>query len=131
MSADNSNAKEIHSIVKTMFFGEIHEEDAFPYPHLTDAQKEMAKEMIDAVDKFAQASIDSVKLDRDAKIPEDVLMGLAGTGLCGLGVPEDFGGLGLDTTLYARVFSEVAGIDGAVATTLGAHQSIGFKALVK
>lgn len=130
MSADNSNAKEIHSIVKTMFFGEIHEEDAFPYPHLTDAQKEMAKEMIDAVDKFAQASIDSVKLDRDGKIPEDVLLGLAGLGLCGLGVPEDFGGLGLDTTLYARVFSEVAGIDGAVATTLGAHQSIGFKALL-
>lgn len=130
MAADNSNNKEVHSIVKTMFFGEIHEEDVFPFPHLTDAQKEMAKEMIDAVDKFAQSSIDSVKLDRDSKIPEDVLMGLAGLGLCGLGVPEDFGGLGLDTTLYARVFSEVAGIDGAVATTLGAHQSIGFKALL-
>lgn len=130
MAADNSNNKEVHSIVKTMFFGEIHEEDVFPFPHLTDAQKEMAKEMIDAVDRFAQSSIDSVKLDRDSKIPEDVLMGLAGLGLCGLGVPEDFGGLGLDTTLYARVFSEVAGIDGAVATTLGAHQSIGFKALL-
>lgn len=130
MAADNSNNKEVHSIVKTMFFGEIHEEDVFPFPHLTDTQKEMAKEMIDAVDKFAQSSIDSVKLDRDSKIPEDVLMGLAGLGLCGLGVPEDFGGLGLDTTLYARVFSEVAGIDGAVATTLGAHQSIGFKALL-
>ncbi len=130
MSSDQSNSKEIHSIVKTMFFGEIHEEDAFPYPSLSDSQKEMAKEMIDAVDKFAQASINSEKLDREAKIPEDVLQGLAALGLCGLGVPEDFGGLGLDTTLYARVFSEVAGIDGAVATTLGAHQSIGFKALL-
>lgn len=130
MSADHSNTKEIPSLVKTMFFGEIHEEDAFPFPHLTDAQKEMATEMINAVDKFAQTSIDSVKLDRDSKIPQEVMDGLAGLGLCGLGVPEEFGGLGLDTTLYARVFSEVAGIDGAVATTLGAHQSIGFKALL-
>lgn len=130
MSADNSNQKEIPSIVKTMFFGEIHEDVAFPFPHLSETQKEMAKEMINAVDKFAQTSIDSVKLDRDAKIPQDVMDGLAALGLCGLGVPEELGGLGLDTTLYARVFSEVAGIDGAVATTLGAHQSIGFKALL-
>ncbi|MBY0518365.1 MAG: acyl-CoA dehydrogenase family protein [Bacteriovoracaceae bacterium] len=122
--------KEIHSIVKGMFFGEIHEDDVFPFPKLSDAQVEMAKEMINAVERFAQESIDSVKLDREAKISPETLAGLAGLGLCGLGVPEEFGGLGLDYTLYARVFSEIAGIDGAVATTLGAHQSIGYKALI-
>ncbi len=128
MSTENS--KEIHSIVKGMFFGEIHEDDIFPFPDLSDSQIEMAKEMINAVEKFAQTSIDSVKLDREGKIPKETLEGLAGLGLCGLGVPEEFGGLGLDYTLYARVFSEIAGIDGAIATTLGAHQSIGYKALV-
>lgn len=128
MATDNS--KEIHSIVKGMFFGEIHEDDIFPFPDLSDSQIEMAKEMINAVEKFAQTSIDSVKLDREGKIPKETLEGLAGLGLCGLGVPEEFGGLGLDYTLYARVFSEIAGIDGAIATTLGAHQSIGYKALV-
>jgi acyl-CoA dehydrogenase family protein 9 len=129
MSA-NENQKEIPSIVAAMFYGEVHEEEVFPYPHFTENQVEMAKAMTDAVDKFAAANIDSVKLDKEAKIPAEVLQGLAGLGLCGLGVSEEYGGLGLDTTLYARVFSQVAGIDGAVATTLGAHQSIGFKALV-
>jgi acyl-CoA dehydrogenase family protein 9 len=128
MSTDSS--KEIHSIVTGMFFGEIHEEDVFPFPHLSDAQVEVAKEMVNAVNKFAQDMINSEKLDRDAKIPKEVFDGLGALGLCGLGVPEDFGGLGLDTTLYARVFSEVAGIDGAIATALGAHQSIGYKALL-
>jgi acyl-CoA dehydrogenase family protein 9 len=113
-----------------MFYGEVLEDEVFPYPHLSETQVEMAKAMVDAVDKFAKDSIDSAKFDKEAKIPEDVLKGLASLGLCGLGVDEDHGGLGLDTTLYARVFSQISGIDGAIATTLGAHQSIGFKALI-
>lgn len=126
----NENAKEIPSIVKSMFYGEILEDEVFPYPHFTENQVEMAKAMVDAVDKYAQANINSEKLDRDAKIPPEVLAGLAELGLCGLAVGEEYGGLGLDTTLYARVFSQIASYDGAVATTLGAHQSIGYKALL-
>src|SRR5690606_6687988 len=105
-------------------------DEVFPFPHLDENQVEMAKAMIDAVDKFAQDSIDSAKFDKEAKIPDDVLQGLAALGLCGLGVDEEYGGLGLDTTLYARVCSPIAGIDGASASTLGAHQSIGYKALL-
>jgi acyl-CoA dehydrogenase family protein 9 len=128
MSHDSN--KEIPSIVKHMFYGEVMEEEVFPFPHFSEGQIEMAKAMIDAVDKYAQSNIDAAKMDKDAKIPKEVLDGLAGLGLCGLGVGEEYGGLGLDTTLYARVFSEIAGIDGSIATTLGAHQSIGFKALL-
>jgi acyl-CoA dehydrogenase family member 9 len=128
--SSNENSREIPSIVANMFYGEVQEEEVFPYPHFTDAQIEMAKAMVDAVDKYAQTNIDSAKLDKDAKIPTEVLQGLAQLGLCGLGVEEQYGGLDLDTSLYARVFSQVAGIDGAIATTLGAHQSIGFKALL-
>jgi acyl-CoA dehydrogenase family protein 9 len=129
MSA-NENLKEIPSIVASMFYGDVMEEEVFPYPHLNESQVEMAKAMVDAIDKFGLDNIDSAKFDKDAKIPAEVLAGLAGLGLCGLGVGEEYGGLGLDTTLYARVFSQIASIDGAIATTLGAHQSIGFKALV-
>ena len=128
--SSNANNKEIPSIVKHMFYGEVLEDEIFPYPHFNENQVEMAKAMVDAIDKFGLANIDSAKFDKDAKIPKEVLDGLASLGLCGLGVGEEFGGLGLDTTLYARVFSQVAGIDGAIATTLGAHQSIGFKALL-
>jgi acyl-CoA dehydrogenase family protein 9 len=111
MSA-NENSKEIPSIVKGMFYGEVMEDEVFPYPSLSESQIEMAKAMVDAVDKYAQDNIDSAKFDREAKIPTDILQGLASLGLCGLGVGEDYG------------------IDGAIATTLGAHQSIGFKALL-
>ena len=63
--------KEIPSIVKHLFYGEVTEEEVFPFPHLNDGQVEMAKAMIDAVDKYAQANIDSAKMDREAKIPKE------------------------------------------------------------
>ena len=43
----------------------------------------MATEMISAVEKFALDSIDSPKMDKEAKIPPEVLAGLAALGLCG------------------------------------------------
>jgi acyl-CoA dehydrogenase family protein 9 len=122
--------KEIPSIVKGMFFGEIHEEEIFPFPHFSETQKEMAKEMCNAIIKFAETEIDSVKLDETSQIPDQIMQGLAGLGLFGLAVEENYGGLNLDYTLYARVFQEIAGLDGSIATMLGAHQSIGFKALM-
>lgn len=121
---------EIQSVVAGLFYGEVDENAVFPYPAFSAEQKEMAKEMINATERFAQDSIDAAKMDEESKIPEEVLKGLGERGLMGLGVSEELGGLGLDHTLYARVFSAVAEVDGSIATTIGAHQSIGYKALV-
>jgi acyl-CoA dehydrogenase family protein 9 len=90
----------------------------------------MAKEMCAAVDQFARDNINGEKFDHDAHIPKEVIQGLAELGLCGLAVPEELGGLGLDYSLYSRVFAQVASYDGSTATTLGAHQSIGYRALL-
>ncbi len=128
MSDEAKNS--FHSVVGNLFYGEIEESLIFPFPHFSREQKEMAQEMIDAINLFAKDNIDPFKMDEEAKIPEDVVRGLAELGLCGLGVPEDLGGMGLDYSLYSRVFSEIAGIDGSTATMLGAHQSIGYRALV-
>lgn len=121
---------QIPSIIKNLFFGQVNEDQIFPYPSFSDEQKSFAKEMIDAVNKYAADHIDATKFDETEQVPEEVWQGLAQLGLCGLGVSQDFGGLELDVSLYARVFSEVAGIDASIATMLGAHQSIGFKALL-
>ncbi len=118
------------SVVNSFFYGEINESLAFPYPQFSDSQVEMAKEMTSAVNQFATDNIDGEKFDRDACIPKEVIKGLAELGLCGLAVPEELGGLGLDYTLYARIFAEIASFDGSTATMLGAHQSIGYRALL-
>lgn len=127
---DKTNADEMNSVVGNFFYGEVEEDNAFPFPHFSQEQKEVAKEFCSAIDKFGEDKIDSEKFDHDNAMPEEVMTGLAELGLCGLGVDEDFGGMGLDYSLYSRVFAQVASIDGAVATFIGAHQSIGYRALI-
>lgn len=126
----NNEKEMINSVVGSLYFGEVEEENVFPYPHFTEDQQEMAREMINAVSKYGEDNIDGEKFDNEAKIPEEVMAGLAELGLYGLAVPEELGGMGLDYSLYSRVFAEIASIDGSTATFLGAHQSIGYRALL-
>lgn len=125
-----SEKEEIDSVVGGLFYGVVDEDVVFPFPHFTQEQVEVGKEFCGAVRKFAEDNIDGEKMDHEAEIPEDVIKGLAELGLCGLGVDEELGGMGLDYTLYSRVFAEVAAFDGSTATFLGAHQSIGYRALI-
>tara|TARA_R110000868_G_scaffold14304_2_gene66501 strand:+ start:448 stop:2232 length:1785 start_codon:yes stop_codon:yes gene_type:complete len=130
MSQQKSEKNTFPSVAGNFFYGEIDENTVFPFPSFSEEQKEMAKAMTDAVCKFAADSIDAAKMDEEAKIPPEVITGLGELGLCGLAVEEEYGGMELDYTLYARVFQEMAGIDGSTATMLGAHQSIGYRALI-
>lgn len=120
----------LSSVVGSFFYGEIDERAVFPFPSFTEDQTEMAKAMTDAVSRFGEDAIDGAKMDETCEIPKEVMQGLAELGLCGLGVPEEHGGMGLDYTLYSRVFETIASIDGSCATMLGAHQSIGYRALI-
>ncbi|XP_065264020.1 complex I assembly factor ACAD9, mitochondrial [Emys orbicularis] len=44
-------------------------------------------------------------------------------------IPEEYGGLGLSNTMYARL-GEIISLDGSVAVTLAAHQAIGLKGIL-
>lgn len=126
----DQEGQEFDSVVGSLFFGEINEDVIFPFPHFDSEQVEMAKEMCSAISKYGEDAIDGEKFDDEAKIPDEVIRGLAELGLCGLAVPEEYGGMQLDYSLYSRVFAEVASMDGSTATMLGAHQSIGYRALL-
>ena len=123
-------SEQLASVAAGLFHGHIDEDDIFPFPGLDSGQKEMATAMIDAIVKYAQDSIDSAKLDLESQIPEEVSRSLSEMGLMGVGVPEQYGGLGLDQTLNSRIFSTIAATDASIAALLGAHQSIGYKALL-
>jgi acyl-CoA dehydrogenase family protein 9 len=118
------------SFAKSLFFGDIHEDMVFPYPALDQEKRTRLGATLDAVRRFAQEKIDSKKIDHDASLPKDVVIGLGDLGLMGMQIPREYGGLEFDTTSYARVMQELAAHDSSVAVFLGAHQSIGMKALL-
>jgi acyl-CoA dehydrogenase family member 9 len=117
------------SFGKSLFFGEILEDQLFPYPELDPEQRDTVKEIADAVGKYL-SSLDGAKLDRAGEMPKDVLQSMRELGLFGLIVPTEYGGIGLTNTGYARIMQEVASWDASVAVTVGAHSSIGFKGLL-
>jgi alkylation response protein AidB-like acyl-CoA dehydrogenase len=117
------------SFGKSLFFGEILEDQIFPYPEMPRDQAELVVPIVETIDKY-MASIDHRKLDRQGEMGPELLQSLREMGMFGVIVPEEHGGLGLSNTGYARVMQQVAAWDGSIAVTLGAHSSIGFKGLL-
>src|SRR5215813_5314825 len=105
------------SFGKSLFFGDILEDQLFPYPEMPRDQVELVVPICETLDKF-MAGIDSRKLDREGELPAALLQSLRDMGLFGLIVPEEHGGLGLSNTGYARVMQQVAFWDPSVAVTV-------------
>ncbi|HEX4461487.1 MAG TPA: acyl-CoA dehydrogenase family protein, partial [Polyangia bacterium] len=118
------------SFGKSLYFGHIPEALVVPYPAIDPDERSNLQLVIDAFNKFAHAQIDSRKIDEDGKLPKAVLDGMKELGLFGLAIPEEYGGLGLSVTGYARAMQAVAAVDGSIAVTIGGHQSIGCKGVI-
>jgi acyl-CoA dehydrogenase family protein 9 len=118
------------SFMKSVFHGVIAESVIIPYPELGRAEVDSLNIMLESVRRFCAANVDSAKIDREHTIGDSVLTGLKDLGLFGMTIPQEFGGIGLSATGYARVMQEVAGIDSSLAVMLGAHQSIGIKGIL-
>uniref|UniRef100_A0A8D0A7S1 Acyl-CoA dehydrogenase family, member 9 n=1 Tax=Sander lucioperca TaxID=283035 RepID=A0A8D0A7S1_SANLU len=103
--------------------------EVFPYPEIGNEEAEEISQLVAPVEKFFNEEVDSAKIDREAKIPPETLNGLKELGLFGIMVPEEYGGLGLSNTMYARL-AEITSLDGSIAVTLAAHQAIGLKGIL-
>jgi alkylation response protein AidB-like acyl-CoA dehydrogenase len=81
----------------------------------------------DTVRTFARERVEPVaaELDRSGRFPYELVDELAGLGLMGIPVPEEYGGAGGDTVSYALAIEELARIDSSVAITVAAHTSLG------
>uniref|UniRef100_A0A671WCQ5 Acyl-CoA dehydrogenase family, member 9 n=1 Tax=Sparus aurata TaxID=8175 RepID=A0A671WCQ5_SPAAU len=108
--------------------------EVFPYPEIGNEEVEEINQLVAPVERFFTEEgyinmFDSAKIDREAKIPPETLNGLKELGLFGIMVPEEYGGLGLSNTMYARL-AEIISLDGSIAVTLAAHQAIGLKGIL-
>src|SRR6201987_3353707 len=61
--------------------------------------------------------------EKQEKFPAEAIKKLAEMGCCGMLVPEEWGGPGLDTISYVLMLEEVARVDAAMATSLGVTNS--------
>src|SRR6266536_3802686 len=69
--------------------------------------------------------VDLLEIERDAKLPDRVVKGLAELGCFGMKIPVEYGGLGLSNLYYAKALMVATQGHTSVSTLLSAHQSIG------
>ena len=79
----------------------------------------------DTVRQFMDAEVRPLvkDLERDEKFPLDLLKKLGELGCCGMLMPEEWGGPGLDTVSYVLMLEEVARVHTAMSTALGVTNS--------
>src|SRR5919106_1358272 len=119
----------VSSFAKSLFLGEIHEELVFPFPKPHSDEQDKIRALNASLRELAE-HYDPRKVEEERWIGDDIVRELGERGLCGLYVPEQYGGQGLSQTGYCRVFETFAQIDAAISVVMGVHQSIGMKGIV-
>ncbi len=122
-------SEEASSFSKSLFLGEIHEEMVFPFPKPEQEEQDKIRALNSSLRELAEG-IDTREIEEKRWIGDGLVRELGERGLCGLYVPEEYGGQGLSQTGYCRVFETFAQIDGTLSVVMGVHQSIGMKGIV-
>ena len=123
------------SFVRGLFAGAIHDSLLFPFPDPLEqrnpAEARVVRRLIGELRAMVRDGVvDSARFDEDEAVSEEALRAFAAAGLFGLTIPEEYGGLGLSNTAYARVFGEVAATDASLGVIVGVHCGLGSKAIV-
>lgn len=118
------------SFAKLLYFGYFDGSMIFPYPQVDEQEKISVDKYIQDLKIFAEQKIDADRIDREAKIPDEVIRGLGRLGVLGMSIPKEYGGLGISQYGYCRVMETLAQKCGSTALFVNAHQSVGMKALL-
>ncbi len=125
---DAGEGTQCSSFAKSLLLGEIHDEMVFPWPEPEAAEQDRVRALIASLRELGER-IDPRRIEEKGWIGDKLVRELGERGLCGLNVPEEYGGQGLSQTGSARVFETFAQIDSALSIVMGVHQSIGFKGI--
>jgi alkylation response protein AidB-like acyl-CoA dehydrogenase len=113
------------SFVRQLFEGHFQLGLIHPFPEIDPAEVERARPFMEKLERFLREKVDSDKIDRDGKIPPEVIQGLRDLGALGIKIPLEYGGLGLSQYGYTKAIALVTSRDGSLTALLSAAQSIG------
>jgi alkylation response protein AidB-like acyl-CoA dehydrogenase len=113
------------SFGKQLFLGDFQLGLIHPYPATDPELEERGKAFCERLAAFCAQAVSGSVIENDAKIPDEVVKGLATLGAFGMKIPPEYGGLGLSQLSYNRALMIVSSVSPAVGTLLSAHQSIG------
>ncbi|MQA10078.1 MAG: acyl-CoA dehydrogenase [Pseudonocardiaceae bacterium] len=119
------------SFGKELFLGRLRLDLIDPLPGSDPKSEAEGEEFIARLREFCETKIDGQLIERESRIPDDVVNGLKSLGALGIKIPKEYGGLGLPAVYYHRGLMLVSTVNPALGALLSAHQSIGVPQPVK
>ncbi|MPY37235.1 acyl-CoA dehydrogenase [Streptomyces adustus] len=113
------------SFAKELFLGRFRLDLIHPHPLPADEDAQRGEEFLAKLRDFCETRIDSARIERDARIPDEVIDGLKELGALGMKIDTKYGGLGLTQVYYNKALALVGSANPAIGALLSAHQSIG------
>ncbi|MFJ3889217.1 acyl-CoA dehydrogenase family protein [Streptomyces rubrogriseus] len=113
------------SFAKELFLGRFRLDLLHPHPLPADQDVQRGEEFLAKLRDFCETKIDGAVIERDARIPDDVITGLKELGAFGMKIDTKYGGLGLTQVYYNKALALVGSANPAIGALLSAHQSIG------
>src|SRR5579859_5369671 len=113
------------SFGRQLYLGDFQLDLIHPHPRPDAETVRRGEEFCARMREFCETSVDSMLIEREAKIPDEVVKGLAAIGAFGMKIAPEYGGLGLTNLYYNRALIIAGSASPVLAALLSAHQSIG------
>ncbi len=114
------------SFGKQLYLGDFRLDLIHPHPASGARRpRRRGEEFCARLREFCESSVDGAVIERDARIPDEVVKGLAAIGAFGMKIAPEYGGLGLTNLYYNRALIIAGSASPVLAALLSAHQSIG------
>ena len=113
------------SFGKELFLGRLRLDLVHPHPAGSPDDTERGEAFLAKLREFCESQVDAAAIERDAKIPDEVILGLKEIGALGMKIDTEYGGLGLSQVYYNRALAMVCSVHSSLAALFSAHQSIG------
>jgi acyl-CoA dehydrogenase len=91
------------------------------------------KLLVKTIGNFVQKEVEKVamEIEENDEIPEHIIKMSKDMGLFGLGIPEEYDGLGLDMVGKCAIYEELGKTHNGYTTLIGAHTGIGSVGIVE
>lgn len=129
--ASRETTWEAPSFVRELFLGSLDLGLIHPWPEPDAEEQKRAEVFLETLETFMREKVDAERIERDARIPAEVVQGLREMGAFGIKIPREYGGLGLSQYTYCRAMSLISTVNSSMVALLSAHQSIGVPGPVK
>ncbi|MFI6688704.1 acyl-CoA dehydrogenase family protein [Streptomyces sp. NPDC050485] len=113
------------SFAKELFLGRLRLDLIHPHPQPAPDDVARGEAFLAKMRDFCETRVDGRLIERESRIPDEVVNGLKELGAFGMKIDTKYGGQGLTQVYYNKALTLAGSASPAIGALLSAHQSIG------